>query len=344
MSKFNRESVSVQNQHRQTHRRPIWKTLVLATPVVISLLSFPSVLTTMVAFWLIWSCWRFFSSQPGVVPLLACLGVLAAKLVALTPAMSVFLVTLVAVAVFRWFAGRSQSNQTKTSFGRLIAAVAVLWSAWGLMAIERSRSENVDTIRLYETGRPIVCIGDSLTDGMLPDHGFPAALQKMVNVPVINLGVSGISASQGRDQMARVVSHRPQVVVIELGGHDFLRGHSRSETKATLVDMIQQSKAAGADVILMEIPRGFIFDPFRSLEREIANEHDVQLVSDTWLREIVIRSPIVPPAKWYPAWQLSDDGIHSNPKGSHRIALRVCEALEHMYGPSLFHDDSIASF
>ena len=82
----------------------------------------------------------------------------------------------------------------------------------------------------------------------------------------------------------------------------------------------------------MEIPRGFIFDPFASLEREIAYQHDVQLISDTWLRQIVVMSPVAPPGRWMPASQLSDDGIHSNPRGSKAIAEDVADALRSMYG------------
>ena len=86
----------------------------------------------------------------------------------------------------------------------------------------------------------------------------------------------------------------------------------------------------------MEIPRGFIFDPFWALEREIAYETDVQLVSDTWLRKIVLMSPYAPPGRWMPNSRLSDDGIHSNARGSEMIARHVAGSIRLMYGDSIF--------
>ena len=94
--------------------------------------------------------------------------------------------------------------------------------------------------------------------------------------------------------------------------------------------MIERCRTAGAAVVLMEIPRGFIFNPFASLEREIAYEHDVQLVPDTWLRQIVLIRPESQPGLWVPAWRLSDDGIHSNQRGSRSIARHVSVALAEM--------------
>ena len=85
----------------------------------------------------------------------------------------------------------------------------------------------------------------------------------------------------------------------------------------------------------MEIPRGFMFDPFASLEREIAYEQDVQLVADTAIRQLVLWSPIAPPGMWFPDTQLSDDGIHSNARGSKAMAEYVAEALEAMYGEQI---------
>lgn len=110
--------------------------------------------------------------------------------------------------------------------------------------------------------------------------------------------------------------------MIELGGHDFLQGlHGRAATKQNLVKMISICRANDAEVVLMEIP-----------QREIAYEQDVQLVSDTAIRQLVFWGPFAPPGMWFPDLQLSDDGIHSNPRGSEAMAGYVAEALEQMYG------------
>lgn len=211
--------------------------------------------------------------------------------------------------------------------------VFVMWIAWGAMFWEWRSIETCSRPQSYDLSRPIVCLGDSLTEGLHPDRGYPDALKSLVQPTVINLGFSGIATSQGLGQMDRVLSHHPQVVIIELGGHDFLKGHWRAETHRNLTEMIMLCREANADVILMEIPRGFIFDPFRSIERQVAYEQDIQLISDTWLRQIVLQSPIAPPGRWMPVEShLSSDGIHSNARGSRKIAHDVATALRNMYG------------
>ena len=57
-------------------------------------------------------------------------------------------------------------------------------------------------------------------------------------------------------------------MVIELGGHDFLNDNTRAETKANLKTIIDASRKMGAEVVLMDIPRAFISDPFWGLEGE----------------------------------------------------------------------------
>lgn len=309
----------------------VFKTLVIAIVVVVSLLSFPSVLPWMVAFWLVWASVLLFGDRPGWLPLVTCVVILVVKLVPRTPAMIVLgCVMLLVVAIRIRYRHHRLHDRRFAGF-----CVAALWGCWGWMFYEFHAIANSSRTLVLDPARPVVCLGDSLTQGMIPDRGYPGALEAMIRVPVVNRGFSGIATSQGLGQMDRVLADHPQVVVIELGGHDFLKGHSRAATKANLLKMIQTCRDHDAEVILMEIPRGFIFDPFASLEREIAYEQDVQLVADTWLRQIVVMSPVAPPGMWMPKSQLSDDGIHSNPAGSKAIAVRVAEALQKMVGDDI---------
>ncbi len=298
--------------------------------VALSLLSFPSVLPWMVAFWIachtVLAQWK----RPAWVPLLICLFILIAKMVPRTPAMLLLGLVLASVIAFR-LKHRCMPQQ----ISRWWITPAIAWVGWAFLLAQWHNIEMSSRSPSFHPMRPVVCIGDSLTEGLLPDHGFPEQLKEMIAVPVINLGFSGITSTQGLGQLDRVLSHDPQVVIIELGGHDFLKGHPRAQVKNNLVQMIQELRDHGAEVVLMEIPRGFMFDPFASVEREIAYELDVQLVADTWLRQIVILSPIAPPGKWMPQWRLSDDGIHSNTKGSRAIAKRVSESLRHLFGDEI---------
>ncbi len=312
---------------RSPSRRMV-RTLGIGCVVSASLLSFPSVTAWMTAFWLGWHTWLAMRSRPAWLPLAACLALLVIKLVGRTPLMILFGFALLSIAVVRYRQRSLPAGLSRLTFpgtiGLWVLWIGMLWEQHAIVTCNQPRLERADR------ERPIVCVGDSLTDGLLPDGGYPDQLRDMVDLPVINEGFSGIATSQGLDLMSRVLKHQPSIVVIELGGHDFLKGRSRQSTKANLLQMIDQCRAAGAEVVLMEIPRGFILDPFASLEREIAYEKDVQLVADTWLRQVVLMSPIAPPGMWMPNSRLSDDGIHSNTRGSRTIARHVAHAIQAM--------------
>lgn len=304
----------------------ILRTLAIGSVVALSLLAFPSVLPWMIAGWLAAYTLLAWKERPAWVPLAICLTVLIIRLVPRTPAMLGLGVVLLVIIFMRFRNRQNPAALTRWAMPFII----VPWATWGVVVWEHQSiiTCNRPHFASFDDSDTIVCVGDSLTDGMRPDLGYPDALDKMLPNPVINEGFSGIATRQGLDLMPRVLKHNPKVVVIELGGHDFLKGHSRASTKANLVQMIDLSRENGAEVILMEIPRGFMFDPFASLEREIAYEKDVQLIADSWLREIILMSPIAPPGMWMsPSSRLSDDGIHSNPRGSHVIAQRVADAI-----------------
>jgi acyl-CoA thioesterase I len=167
--------------------------------------------------------------------------------------------------------------------------------------------------------------------------GYPNTLQGLISLPVVNLGIGGISAKQtAEEHLLKLSRLNPQVVVIELGGHDFLNGYTRASTKAYLKRIIESVRQIGAEVVLMEIPRAFISDPYWGLEREIARQEDVELVPDTAMRWIFLRSTVFPPGIWLGEPYLTDDtGIHANERGKQILAAHVAEALERMYGPRI---------
>ena len=132
-----------------------------------------------------------------------------------------------------------------------------------------------------------------------------------------------------------VLALKPQAVVIELGGHDYLRGRSRRETKENLEAMIRAIRETGAEVILCEIPRGFVSDSFWGLERQLAREHDLELVPDGAIRQLVIFSPFTPLGSWT-GRQLSYDGLHPNDAGNEFLADRVSWALRRVYGDKIW--------
>jgi acyl-CoA thioesterase-1 len=109
--------------------------------------------------------------------------------------------------------------------------------------------------------RTLLVVGDSLSAeyGIARGSGWVALLeqriaQQRLPVRVVNASISGDTTSGGRSRMpALLQQHRPQVVVVALGGNDALRGLPLDMTEANLSAMARAAKAAGAKVLIAGI-------------------------------------------------------------------------------------------
>ncbi|WP_454002261.1 arylesterase [Afipia felis] len=103
----------------------------------------------------------------------------------------------------------------------------------------------------------LAVLGDSLTAGYgLPaSAAFPVRLQqalkeKGIAADIVNAGVSGDTASGGRDRLDWSIPEGTQAVIVELGANDMLRGVDPEVTRAALGEIIQRLKARGLAVLL----------------------------------------------------------------------------------------------
>jgi acyl-CoA thioesterase-1 len=110
----------------------------------------------------------------------------------------------------------------------------------------------------------VLALGDSLTAGygLEQDESFPAQLEKGLlsagyAVKVVNAGVSGDTSAGGLARIEWALADRPQIVVVELGANDALRGLDPAQTHANLDQIIARLNRAGCRVILagMQSPR-----------------------------------------------------------------------------------------
>jgi acyl-CoA thioesterase I len=110
-----------------------------------------------------------------------------------------------------------------------------------------------------DEGKPVklFVLGDSLSAGLglSAADAFPAKLQKALRdkgiaVDIGNAGVSGDTASGGRDRLDWSVPEGTQGVILELGANDALRGTDTSLTRAALSDILTRLKARGVAVFL----------------------------------------------------------------------------------------------
>jgi lysophospholipase L1-like esterase len=306
--------------------------LAISTIAAVSLLTFPAAVPWMVAGWLLWHTGLVMGGRPGWLPLAACAGILLVKRIPWMPGVIALGVAMLLAGVLGALrARRGHGPRAKPSAW---AALLMLWITWTAMALDWHASARRSRAPALHPTRPVVCLGDSLTAGAAPHGGYPRDLQKLITVPVVNLGQPGITSADALQLLPALEKADPQVVVVELGGHDYLKGYGRASTKANLTRIIEASQRMGAVVVLVEIPRGVISDPYAGLERELARQHDLELISDTPIRWLVYWSPYAPPGMWLPSkWHFSDDGLHPNARGNRLLARYVAEALARLIGP-----------
>jgi len=307
-------------------------TLLFTITVAGSLLVFPSALPWMVGGWLVLHTLLVARGAPAWVPLVICGAVVVVKQPGWPESLIVFLAVTVAFAIVHFAAIRMERHPR-----RLLrwSGVAALWVCWIWFAVdwyEAARSSHAP--RLFPS-RPVVCIGDSITA-----YGYPPLLAKKITVPVVDLGVDGITTADALALLGDMKAANPQVVVVELGGHDYLKGRSKTDTSANLVTIIDACHSAGATVVLVEIPRGFVTDGFSGLDRELARRYDLELIPDTAIRNLVLWSEFSPPGMWFDSSShLSDDGLHPNQRGNEYLAECVADALIRICGPDIVGKD-----
>lgn len=177
-------------------------------------------------------------------------------------------------------------------------------------------------------GPVILAFGNSLTagHGVLAADSYPAQLQKMLDenglkYRVINQGISGDTTSGGLSRIDAALALKPEIVVLELGANDGLRGLPVQETKRNLEAMIVRFQEAGAKVVLagMTLPLNYGPDYIRNFENmyvDLAKQYKTDLIP-FFLQGVAARADLN-----------LDDGIHPTGGGYKIIAQTVFDALE----------------
>ncbi|MBO6563308.1 MAG: arylesterase [Pseudomonadales bacterium] len=143
----------------------------------------------------------------------------------------------------------------------------------------------------FANGGTILVYGDSISAayGMNQEQGWVSLLSERLNTEhpgyrVVNASVSGETTGGGLTRLPKSLSlHQPDVLVLELGGNDGLRGYPIDKIRGNLDAMIQQSKEAGTRVLLigMVLPPNYgrrYITAFEQIFTDLANLHQVPFV------------------------------------------------------------------
>ena len=141
------------------------------------------------------------------------------------------------------------------------------------------------------TARRILVVGDSLSAeyGLQRGSGWVALLERRlaqqgIAATVVNASISGDTTAGGRARLATLLrQHTPDIVILELGGNDALRGLPLDSTQANLAAMAQAARAAGARVVIlgMQVPPNYgrqYGERFAGLFRDVARDQEAALV------------------------------------------------------------------
>ncbi len=139
-----------------------------------------------------------------------------------------------------------------------------------------------DIPHLDSPGTTIVCLGDSITAGygLAPEQAYPTLLAARLGTAVINRGVSGDTAEDGLARVDEVLADDPWLVVVELGGNDFLRRIAPERTEAALRQILDRLLAARVAVVLVELDLPF-GGRYAEIYGRLGDDYGVPVLDDT---------------------------------------------------------------
>lgn len=175
---------------------------------------------------------------------------------------------------------------------------------------------------------PILVLGDSLSAGygVKVDATWVALLQRRLAAQgygyrVVNASVSGETTGGARSRLPRALElHKPSILVLELGGNDGLRGLPIKQVRGNFESIIEQTRNAGAQVILvgMRMPPNYgaeYADSFHALYGELARKYQLPLV-DFFLDGVALDDNL-----------MQADGIHPNAAAQPKLLDNLWPAL-----------------
>lgn len=183
------------------------------------------------------------------------------------------------------------------------------------------------------SARPLVVLayGDSLTAGyqLPPGQGFAPQLEKALkakgrDVTVVGAGVSGDTTTQGRARLNWVLAGmkaKPDLVVLELGANDMLRGQSPKTARDNLDAMVKAFKAKGARVLVA----GMRANP--TLGKAYVTEYEAMFPAVARANGVALYPFFLDGVAAQPRLQLAD-GMHPNAKGVAVMVKRILPAVE----------------
>ena len=167
-------------------------------------------------------------------------------------------------------------------------------------------------------GKNIVCFGNSITAGetVNPGEAFPALLAAMTGLPMIDAGSIGDTTESALVRLEQdVLVKEPYLVIVELGGNDYLRRTPLSSAAQNIRLITDRILAQGAMVALVDMSCGMIMENYGKNYMKIARETGAIFIPG-------VMSGI------FTELSLRNDMLHPNKQGHRLIAERIFEGIK----------------
>lgn len=195
--------------------------------------------------------------------------------------------------------------------GSIVAILIVIAVGWYFLSGDNA----VKNVPLRGEG-PILFFGDSLVEGVGATGGnsLPALLSKSLGEPVLNYGVSGDTTRQGLIRLSVAREENPRLVLVLLGGNDFLQKVPRTETFTNLEKIITGFQSDGSAVVLIGVRSGIVGGGADDEFEELAKKTHAYYVEDILAGVFANQS-------------LMSDAIHPNDRGYEKISARILDEI-----------------
>jgi acyl-CoA thioesterase-1 len=185
------------------------------------------------------------------------------------------------------------------------------------------------------TKKTLVVFGDSLSAGygLQPGQSYPDDLQRKLDAQgyawrLVNLSISGDTTMGGVARINTGTAQKPDLVLLELGGNDGLRGLPLSVTRGNLEQIIVAFQHVGARVVLagMTLPPNYgpdYINSFRKMYTDLAAKYKLTLIPFL-LSDIATTKDM----RYF-----QRDGIHPTAEGAQIVSETVLRVLKPLLGP-----------
>lgn len=182
---------------------------------------------------------------------------------------------------------------------------------------------HAEKVPAIPSGATVLVLGDSLSYGTGADKNedYPSLLAANTGWKIVNAGVPGDTSADGLQRLPELLeTYQPILLIIELGGNDFLHGVPVEQTVENLKTVISLAKLKNIRPLLLAIPE---FSPLKAamggltdhpLYEEMAKETNVLLIRDVFSSVLSKNS-------------LKADYIHPNAQGYRAVEVKMRESL-----------------